>query len=82
MNLSRRNKNIILLLIDVSIIILSYFVSIILSNNIDNIVLNLSITLPIAVVTYISFLKLCRMYSCIWVNAGSYELMQSIVASG
>ena len=82
MNLSRRNKNIILLLIDVSIIILSYFISIILSNNIDNIVLNLSITLPIAVVTYISFLKLCRMYSCIWVNAGSYELMQSIVASG
>lgn len=82
MNLSRRNKNIILLLIDVSIIILSYFVSIILSNNIDNIVLNLSITLPIAVVTYISFLKLCRMYSCIWVNAGSYEFMQSIVASG
>lgn len=82
MNLSRRNKNIILLLIDVSIIILSYFIAIILSNNMDNIVLNLSITLPIAIVTYILFLKICRMYSCIWVNAGSYEFMQSIVAAG
>ena len=82
MNLSKRNKNIILLIIDVSIIILSYFIAIILNNNIDNISLNLSITLPIAVVIYISFLKLCRMYSCIWVNAGAYEIMQSIVAVG
>ena len=37
MNLSKRNKNIILLIIDVSIIILSYFIAIILNNNIDNI---------------------------------------------
>lgn len=80
-NLSKRNKNIILLLIDISIILISYFISIILNNNLSNVILQLSITLPISIIIYVLFLKRCRMYSSIWINAGSYELMQSIIAT-
>ena len=80
-NLSKRNKNIILLLIDISIILISYFLSVILNNDVSNLILQLSRTLPISIITYVLFLKRCRMYSSIWINAGSYELMQSIIAT-
>ncbi|WP_133014320.1 polysaccharide biosynthesis protein [Clostridium cuniculi] len=80
-NLSKRNKNIILLLIDISIILISYFLSVILNNDASNVILKLSRTLPISIITYVLFLKRCRMYSSIWINAGSYELMQSIIAT-
>lgn len=80
-NLSKRNKNIILLLIDISIILISYFLSVILNNNASNLILQLSRTLPISIIIYVLFLKRCRMYSSIWINAGSYELMQSIIAT-
>ena len=80
-NLSKRNKNIILLLIDISIILISYFLSIILNNDESNVILQLSRTLPISIIIYILFLKRCKMYSSIWINAGSYELMQSIIAT-
>ncbi|WP_195515185.1 polysaccharide biosynthesis protein [Paraclostridium bifermentans] len=80
-NLSKRNKNIILLLIDISIILISYFLSVILNNDASNVILQLSRTLPISIIIYVLFLKRCRMYSSIWINAGSYELMQSIIAT-
>lgn len=80
-NLSKRNKNIILLLIDMSIILISYFLSVILNNDASNVILQLSRTLPISIIIYVLFLKRCRMYSSIWINAGSYELMQSIIAT-
>lgn len=80
-NLSKRNKNIILLLIDMSIILISYFLSVILNNDANNVILQLSRTLPISIIIYVLFLKRCRMYSSIWINAGSYELMQSIIAT-
>lgn len=80
-NLSKRNKNIILLLIDISIILISYFLSVILNNYASNVILQLSRTLPISIIIYVLFLKRCRMYSSIWINAGSYELMQSIIAT-
>lgn len=80
-NLSKRNKNIILLLIDMSIILISYFLSVILNNDTSNVILQLSRTLPISIIIYVLFLKRCRMYSSIWINAGSYELMQSIIAT-
>lgn len=80
-NLSKRNKNIILLLIDMSIILISYFLSVILNNYASNVILQLSRTLPISIIIYVLFLKRCRMYSSIWINAGSYELMQSIIAT-
>ncbi len=80
-NLSKRNKNIILLLIDISIILISYFLSVILNNDVSNVILQLSRTLPISIIIYVLFLKRCRMYSSIWINAGSYELMQSIIAT-
>lgn len=80
-NLSKRNKNIILLLIDMSIILISYFLSVILNNDASNVILQLSRTLPISIIIYVLFLKRCRMYSSIWINAGAYELMQSIIAT-
>lgn len=80
-NLSKKNKNIILLLIDISIILISYFLSVILNNDANNVILQLSRTLPISIIIYVLFLKRCRMYSSIWINAGSYELIQSIIAT-
>ncbi|MBQ8999580.1 MAG: polysaccharide biosynthesis protein [Clostridium sp.] len=64
-----------------SIILISYFLSVILNNDASNVILQLSRTLPISIIIYVLFLKRCRMYSSIWINAGSYELMQSIIAT-
>lgn len=81
LNLSKKNKNIMLFIIDIAIIMLAYSMCILLDRNIDNAIIASFISLPIAIIAYVSSLKLCRMYNAIWINAGSYEFAQSIVAS-
>ncbi|WP_291656774.1 nucleoside-diphosphate sugar epimerase/dehydratase [Clostridium sp.] len=81
LNLSRRKKNIILLLVDISIIMLVYTTLALLNRDDINSIIGLWTTIAIAVITYVFFLKINNMYSCIWVNAGAYEFRQTIVAS-
>lgn len=81
LNLEKKKKSMILVLIDIAIIILAYASCMLLNNKTNYEMLSVVISLPIAIVIYISLLKLCRMYSCIWINAGSYEFIQSLLAS-
>ena len=81
LSLSRKKKNIILLMIDIAIMIISYSISILLSSKGNNSIMELTISIPIAAVVYLFFLKIFKMYDCIWLNAGAYEFAHSIVAS-
>ena len=81
LNLSRRKKNIILLLVDISIIMLVYTTLALLNRYDTNSIIGLLTTIVIAVITYVLFLKVNNMYSCIWVNAGAYEFTKTIIAS-
>ena len=81
LTLSRKKKNIILLMIDIAIIIISYSISVLLSSKGNNFIMELTISIPIAAVVYLFFLKIFKMYDCIWLNAGAYEFAHSIVAS-
>ncbi|WP_294130153.1 nucleoside-diphosphate sugar epimerase/dehydratase [uncultured Clostridium sp.] len=81
LNLSRRKKNIILLLVDISIIMLVYATLALLNIEDINLTTGIWINIGIAIITYVFLLKVNNMYSCIWVNAGAYEFTQTIVAS-
>lgn len=81
LNLEKKKKSMILVLIDIAIIVLSYVSCMLLDNKTNYEMISIVISLPIAIVIYISLLKTYRMYSCIWINAGSYEFIQALVAS-
>ena len=81
LNLSRRKKNIILLLVDISIIMLIYATVSLLNKGDTNSIIGLWTTIAIAIITYVLLLKVNNMYSCIWINAGAYEFARTIVAS-
>ena len=81
LNLSRRKKNIILLLVDISIIMLVYATVSLLNKGDTNSIIGLWTTIAIAIITYVLLLKVNNMYSCIWINAGAYEFARTIVAS-
>ena len=81
LNLSRRKKNTILLLVDISIIMLVYATVSLLNKGDTNSIIGLWTTIAIAIIIYVLFLKVNNMYSCIWINAGVYEFTRTIVAS-
>lgn len=81
LNLSRRKKNLILLLVDISIIVLVYTTLALLNVDNANLTIGALANIVISIITYVLLLKLNNMYSCIWINAGAYELTKTMVAS-
>lgn len=81
LNLSRRKKNLILLLVDISIIGLVYTTLALLNVDNANLTIGALANIVISIITYVLLLKLNNMYSCIWINAGAYELTKTMVAS-
>lgn len=81
LNLSRRKKNLILLLVDISIIVLVYTTLALLNVDNANLTIGALANIVVSIITYVLLLKLNNMYSCIWINAGAYELTKTMVAS-
>ena len=81
LNLSRRKKNLILLLVDISIIVLVYTTLALLNVDNANLTIGALANIVISIIIYVLLLKLNNMYSCIWINAGAYELTKTMVAS-
>ena len=81
LNLSRRKKNLILLLVDISIIVLVYTTLALLNVDNANLTIGALANIVISIITYVLLLKLNNMYSCIWINAGAYELTKTMAAS-
>ena len=81
LNLSRRKKILILLLVDISIIVLVYTTLALLNVDNANLTIGALANIVISIITYVLLLKLNNMYSCIWINAGAYELTKTMVAS-
>ena len=80
LNTNKKKKSVILLISDIAIIMLAYYICLLLHQ--DEITVNiLATTMPIAIIDYVLFLKLFKMYNCIWINAGIYEFKQSIVST-
>ena len=63
LNLSRRKKNIILLLVDISIIMLVYTTLALLNRDDINSIIGLWTTIAIAVITYVFFLKINNLHN-------------------
>ena len=71
LNTNKKKKSVILLISDIAIIMLAYYICLLLHQ--DEITVNiLATTMPIAIIDYVLFLKLFKMYNCIWINAVIY----------
>ncbi|MEN8076841.1 nucleoside-diphosphate sugar epimerase/dehydratase [Clostridioides difficile] len=81
LNLDKKKKNIILLLIDIGIIMLSYYTVMLFHYETNIVIISTFLKLPIIIAIYLVFLKIFKMYNCIWLNAGIYEFTHSIMAS-
>lgn len=80
-NLSKKTKRTILLLGDITIIFLSYYLIMLFQNSSPQFIKNIIIRLPLIVAIYITTLLIFKMYSCIWINAGIYEFKQAMISS-
>lgn len=81
LNLDKKKKNIILLLIDIAIIMLSYYTVMLFHYETHTVIISTFLKLPIIIAIYLVFLKIFKMYNSIWLNAGVYEFIHSIMAS-
>lgn len=81
LNLSKKSKKSILLLGDLTIIFLSYYLIMLFQYSSSQLIRSIFIKLPLVVVIYIAILLSFKMYSCIWINAGIYEFKQAITST-
>ena len=81
LNLDKKKKNMILLLIDIAIIMLSYYTVMLFHYETHTAIISTFLKLPIIIAIYLVFLKIFKMYNCVWLNAGVYEFTHSIMAS-
>ena len=81
LNLSKKSKKSILLLGDLTIIFLSYYLIMLFQYSSSQLIRSIFIKLPLVAVIYISILLSFKMYSCIWINAGIYEFKQAITST-
>ena len=81
LNLSKKSKKSILLLGDLTIIFLSYYLIILFQYSSSQLIRSIFIKLPLVAVIYIAILLSFKMYSCIWINAGIYEFKQAITST-
>ena len=81
LNLDKKKKNILLIIIDISIIVMSYYICSLFYYGMDENIKNELVAIIIAILVYVLSLKIFKMYNCIWINAGAYEFTESIMAS-
>ena len=81
LNLSKKSKKSILLLGDLTIIFLSYYLIMLFQYSSSQLIRSIFIKLPLVAVIYIPILLSFKMYSCIWINAGIYEFKQAITST-
>ena len=81
LNLSKKSKKSILLLGDLTIIFLSYYLIMLFQYLSSQLIRSIFIKLPLVAVIYIAILLSFKMYSCIWINAGIYEFKQAITST-
>ena len=81
LNLSKKSKKSILLLGDLTIIFLSYYLIMLFQYSSSQLIRSIFIKLPLVAVIYIAILLSFKMYSCIWINAGIYEFKQAITST-
>ena len=81
LNLSKKSKKSILLLGDLTIIFLSYYLIMLFQYSSSQLIRSIFIKIPLVAVIYIAILLSFKMYSCIWINAGIYEFKQAITST-
>lgn len=81
LKLSKKSKKSILLLGDLTIIFLSYYLIMLFQYSSSQLIRSIFIKLPLVAVIYIAILLSFKMYSCIWINAGIYEFKQAITST-
>ena len=81
LNISKKSKKSILLLGDLTIIFLSYYLIMLFQYSSSQLIRSIFIKLPLVAVIYIAILLSFKMYSCIWINAGIYEFKQAITST-
>lgn len=81
--LNRRNKIAILLFLDIAVIILSYYISFLVTSVGKDTTLLVDIlkAMPLIILIYVTLLWIFKMYKSIWSKAGSYEVATSIKAT-
>lgn len=80
-SLNKKSKGLILLVSDIGIIMLAYYLVMLFQYASYTEIRNVFIKLPIIILTYIVLLTTFKMYSCIWVNAGIFEFKQTIIST-
>lgn len=80
-NLSKKSKRVILLLSDIAVIILSYYLVMLFQYAFHTEIIETFIKLPLVVFIYVVSLIIFKMYSCIWLNAGVFEFKQTVIST-
>lgn len=80
-SLNKKSKGLILLVSDIGIIMLAYYLVMLFQYASYTEIRNVFIKLPIVILTYIVLLTIFKMYSCIWVNAGIFEFKQTVIST-
>lgn len=80
-NLSKKSKRVILLLSDIAVIILSYYLVMLFQYASHTEIIETFIKLPLVVFIYVVSLIIFKMYSCIWLNAGVFEFKQTVICN-
>ena len=80
-NLSRKNKRLILLLSDIAIVMLSYYLVMLFQYASHEEIISTFIKLPVVLLIYVAALISFKMYSCIWLNAGVFEFTYTVISS-
>ena len=80
-NLSKKSKRVILLLSDIAVIILSYYLVMLFQYASHTEIIETFIKLPLVVFIYVVSLIIFKMYSCIWLNAGVFEFKQTVIST-
>lgn len=80
-NLNKRGKRSILLLSDIAIIMLAYYLVMLFQYASYTEIRDAFIKLPVVALIYILSLIIFKMYSCIWLNAGIFEFKQTVIST-
>lgn len=80
-NLNKKGKRSILLLSDIAIIMLAYYLVMLFQYASYTEIRDAFIKLPVVVLIYVVSLTIFKMYNCIWINAGIFEFKQTVIST-
>ena len=80
-NLNKKSKRLIVLLSDIAIITLSYYLVMLFQYASYMEIIDAFIKLPSVILIYVVSLMIFKMYSCIWINAGIFEFKQTVIST-